>query len=47
MKLLVLSASDLRTALPMRDAIQTMKSAFAALSTGQARVKGLGKMLEF
>lgn len=47
MKLLVLSASDLGAALSMRDAIETMKSVFAALWTGQARVKGLGQELEF
>ena len=36
MNLLVLSASDLRSALPMGDAIEAVKSGFAALSTGQA-----------
>jgi len=46
MKLLVLSASDLRAALPMRDAIEAMKPLFAALWTGEARVKGFGKALE-
>ena len=38
MKLLVLSADDLRRALPMPDAIETMKDAFAALSSGEADV---------
>ena len=38
MKLLLLSAQDLRAALPMPAAIAAMKSAFAALSTGQATV---------
>ncbi|TDJ73547.1 MAG: ornithine cyclodeaminase [Planctomycetota bacterium] len=36
MKLLCLSAADLRAALPMRDAIEAVKDAFAALSTGRA-----------
>ncbi len=36
MKLKLLSADDIRAALPMRDAIEAMKSAFAALSTGKA-----------
>lgn len=36
MKLLILSESDLRTALPMRDAIRAMKDAFAAIATGAA-----------
>lgn len=36
MKLLSLSAADLRAALPMRDAVEAMKVAFAALSTGRA-----------
>ncbi len=38
MKLLLLSAADLRTALPMAAAIAAMKAAFAELSTGQAVV---------
>ena len=38
MKLLALSADDLRRALPMPDAIETMKDAFAALSSGEADV---------
>ncbi len=36
MKLTLLSADDLRKALPMADAVEAMKNAFAALSTGQA-----------
>ncbi len=36
MKLLCLSESDMRAALPMRGAIEVMKTAFAALSTGVA-----------
>jgi alanine dehydrogenase len=35
MELLLLSAADLRAALPMADAIAAMKQAFAAYSTGQ------------
>jgi len=38
MKLTLLSASDLRSALPMPVAIAAMKSAYADLSTGQATV---------
>ncbi|MDW8068258.1 MAG: ornithine cyclodeaminase family protein [Anaerolineae bacterium] len=38
MRLLVLSQSDVRRALPMRDAVEAMKRAFAQLSTGQAEV---------
>ncbi len=38
MHLILLSAADLRTALPMPAAIAAMKSAFAQLSTGQATV---------
>jgi ornithine cyclodeaminase/alanine dehydrogenase-like protein (mu-crystallin family) len=38
MKLTLLSADDLRAALPMPAAIEAMKSAFAALSTGRADV---------
>jgi ornithine cyclodeaminase/alanine dehydrogenase-like protein (mu-crystallin family) len=38
MKLTLLSASDLRAALPMPAAIAAMKAAFAELSTGQATV---------
>jgi ornithine cyclodeaminase len=36
MKLLTLSAEDLRRALPMPEAVAAMKDAFAALSTGRA-----------
>jgi alanine dehydrogenase len=38
MKLTLLSAADLRAALPMPAAIAAMKTAFAQLSTGQAQV---------
>jgi ornithine cyclodeaminase len=38
MKLLLLSAQDLRAALPMPAAVAAMKSAFAELSTGRAQV---------
>lgn len=38
MKLLALSADDLRQALPMDAVIATMKTAFAVLSTGEARM---------
>ena len=38
MKLTLLSAADLRAALPMPAAVAAMKSAFADLSTGQAVV---------
>lgn len=38
MRLTLLSAADIQTALPMPSAIAAMKSAFAALSTGQATV---------
>ncbi|RLC67393.1 MAG: hypothetical protein DRI48_02410, partial [Chloroflexi bacterium] len=38
MKLRILSAEDVRRALPMRQAIEAMKRAFAQLSTGQADV---------
>src|SRR5690606_17739706 len=38
MKLTLLSARDLRAALPMPAAVAAMKAAFAELSTGQARV---------
>ncbi len=38
MKLLVLSAGDLRRALPMSEAVEVMKGAFADLSAGRARV---------
>ncbi len=37
MKLLTLSAADLRAALSMRQAVDAMKAAFAALSAGEAR----------
>ena len=37
MRLTLLSAEDLRCALPMAEAIQTMKEAFAALSAGTAQ----------
>jgi ornithine cyclodeaminase/alanine dehydrogenase-like protein (mu-crystallin family) len=37
-QLLFLSASDVRRALPMREAVAVMKSAFAALSAGEAVV---------
>ena len=36
MKLTVLSAADIREALPMRDAVECMKTAFAELSAGRA-----------
>jgi ornithine cyclodeaminase/alanine dehydrogenase-like protein (mu-crystallin family) len=36
--MLVLSSSDVQTALPMREAIEAMKGAFAALSDGRAQV---------
>ncbi len=38
MRILILSSHDVRQALPMRDAIEAMKRAFAQLSTGQAEV---------
>jgi len=38
MKLRILSGRDVRQALPMRQAIEAMKSAFAQLSAGQANV---------
>ena len=38
MKLRILSCEDVRRALPMRQAIEAMKGAFAQLSTGQADV---------
>ena len=38
MRLTLLSAADLRAALPMPAAIAAMKAAFAELSTGQANV---------
>ena len=38
MRLLALSAEDLRRALPMRDTVEAMKKAFADLSTGRAVV---------
>ncbi len=38
MQLTLLSAADIRTALPMRDAIEAMKDAFAAFSSGRAVV---------
>jgi ornithine cyclodeaminase len=38
MELTLLSAEDIRTALPMRDAIDAMKDAFAAFSCGRAVV---------
>ncbi|MCK4450797.1 MAG: ornithine cyclodeaminase family protein, partial [Anaerolineae bacterium] len=38
MKLRILSREDVRRALPMRQAIEAMKGAFAQLSTGQADV---------
>ncbi|MBL7063430.1 MAG: hypothetical protein ISS49_04380 [Anaerolineae bacterium] len=38
MKLHILSCEDVRRALPMRQAIEVMKGAFAQLSTGQANV---------
>ena len=34
--MLILTADDVRKALPMRDAIEAMKSAYAALSDGRA-----------
>jgi ornithine cyclodeaminase len=37
-QLTLLSAEDIRTALPMRDAIEAMKDAFAAFSSGRAVV---------
>lgn len=36
--MLILNADDVRRALPMRDAIEAMKQAFAALSSGRATV---------
>jgi ornithine cyclodeaminase/alanine dehydrogenase-like protein (mu-crystallin family) len=36
--MLILSADDIRTALPMKDAIQAMKAAYASLSDGKADV---------
>ena len=36
--MLILNAEDVRRALPMRDAIEAMKQAFAALSAGRAIV---------
>ena len=36
MKLLSLSAQDLRAAVPMRDAVAVVRTAFVALSTGRA-----------
>jgi ornithine cyclodeaminase/alanine dehydrogenase-like protein (mu-crystallin family) len=38
MRIRVLSADDVRRALPMREAVEAMKRAFAQLSTGQAEV---------
>jgi len=38
MKLCILSRKDVRRALPMRQAVEVMKRAFAQLSTGQAKV---------
>ncbi len=38
MRILILSAHDVRQALPIRDAVEAMKRAFAQLSTGQAEV---------
>ncbi|MCX7855762.1 MAG: ornithine cyclodeaminase family protein, partial [Anaerolineae bacterium] len=38
MHILILSQNDVRQALPMRDAVEAMKRAFAQLSTGQAQV---------
>lgn len=38
MRILILSHRDVRQALPMRDAVEAMKRAFAQLSTGQAEV---------
>lgn len=38
MRILLLSREDVRRALPMRDAVEAMKRAFAQLSTGQAEV---------
>ena len=38
MELTLLSADDIRTALPMADAIEAMKDAFAAFSGGRAVV---------
>jgi ornithine cyclodeaminase/alanine dehydrogenase-like protein (mu-crystallin family) len=43
--MLVLSASDVRRALPMRDAIDAMKGAFAALSDGRAEVPLRSRLL--
>ncbi|GJM40073.1 MAG: ornithine cyclodeaminase [Ardenticatenaceae bacterium] len=44
MKMRILSAQDVRRALPMADAIEGMKQAFAQLSTGQAVVPLRGRM---
>lgn len=38
MRIRILSADDVRRALPMREAVEAMKRAFAQLSTGQAEV---------
>lgn len=38
MRILILSHHDVRQALPMREAVEAMKRAFAQLSTGQAEV---------
>jgi len=43
-KMLVLNAEDVRRALPMAEAIAAMKSAFAALSAGKARVPRRGHL---
>lgn len=45
MKMRILSAADVRRALPMADAIEGMKQAFAQLSTGQAEVPLRGRVV--
>lgn len=44
MKLHVLSAADLRQALPMREAVEGMKRAYAQLSTGKADIPLRGRV---
>ena len=44
MKMRILSAADVRRALPMAGAIAGMKQAFAQLSTGQAEVPLRGRV---